>query len=98
MNILQDSRRAALNLEEAALLPAMPRKNVAGSAALQTALRSAQAMEGKKTGNAVDAASLVEKPASAQSAASRPAPLSRAALHHALQRRMGSGAYREFLH
>lgn len=98
MNILQDSRRAALNLEEAALLPAMPRKNAAGSAALQTALRSAQAIEGKKTGNAVAAASLVEKPVCAQSAASRPAPLSRAALHHVLRRRGENGTYREFLH
>ncbi len=98
MNTLQDSRRAALNLEEAALLPAMPRKNVAGSAALQTALRSAQAMAGKKTGNTVDAASLAEKPAPAQPVASRPAPLSRAALHHALRRRTENGVYREFLY
>ena len=39
MNAMQDSRRAALNIEEAALLPAMPRKRMAGSAALQSALR-----------------------------------------------------------
>ena len=53
MNAMQDSRRAALNIEEAALLPAMPRKRMAGSAALQSALRAAQAMDGKTTSNAV---------------------------------------------
>ena len=86
MNAMQDSRRAALNLEEAALLPAMPRKRMAGSAALQSALRAAQAMDGKTTGNAVAVTAAALPPQMAPTSPAAP-PASRAALHHALRRR-----------
>lgn len=89
MNAMQDSRRAALNIEEAALLPAMPRKRMAGSAALQSALRAAQAMDGKTTGNAVTVNAPTPSPPSDTTATSPAAPpASRAALHHVLQRRI----------
>lgn len=93
MNAMQDSRRAALNIEEAALLPAMPRKRMAGSAALQSALRAAQAMDGKTTSNAVAVNGPVSAPPS-DAAATSPVvpPASRAALHHVLQRRTAGQA------
>ena len=88
MNAMQDSRRAALNVEEAALLPAMPRKHPAGGAALQSALRAAQAIAGKTTGSEVAVDSALPASVPKATSAALPAP-SRAALHHALRRREG---------
>ena len=44
-SMLRDARKTALNVEEAALLAAMPRPRMAGEAALRSARRGAERME-----------------------------------------------------
>ena len=84
MSQINESRRAALNVEEAALLPALPR-NRAGSAALRTALRASEEIAEKRVGRMVDAASgPAEESAPLQRTYRQPG--SRAALHHVLRR------------
>ncbi|MBE5783017.1 MAG: hypothetical protein E7329_06845 [Clostridiales bacterium] len=85
MNRIQESRRAALNREEAALLPAMPRIYPAGAAALRDAMNAARAIGEKQLSNLVDAS------AKAESAIRQPRQenirhASRAALHQVLRR------------
>lgn len=84
MSQLNEARRAALNVEEAALLPALPRSRSAG-AALRTALRAAEAMEEMRVSNAVSAQTGQASPPQEQATGYRRAG-SRAALHHILRR------------
>ena len=84
MSQLNEARRAALNVEEAALLPALPRSRSVG-AALRTALRAAEAMNEMQVSNAVSAQAGQASPAQEQAAGYRRAG-SRAALHHILRR------------
>jgi len=87
MAIWNDPAKAALNPEEAALLPALPRKNGAGVAALRTALRAAAAMDALTVSNAVEVGDAVSSLSQANGAPSRAARVpSRAALHHVLRR------------
>lgn len=88
MSQVHASRRAALNIEEAALLPALPRKRGAGGAALQAALLAAEAMEEKHLSNAVSGRIA---PAGAGGPAPGPADrgnVARAALNHVLRKGM----------
>ena len=82
----RDTMKPALKTEEAALLPALPRRNWTDGAALKAALRKAALLDERRTGNAVTARRM-EKPAST-STAQPPAPgcpACRAALRQALQ-------------
>lgn len=85
MSLMNDMHRAALSVEEAALLPALP-KNRTGSAALRTAMRAAEAMEEMCLSNAVDARIAAEGAFPAQGAPTYRRAGSRAALHHVLRR------------
>ena len=80
-----DGTRAALNVEEAVLLPALS-PSPGGKAACKSALQKAAAIDRKRVSNQV----FLDDPAHAQPQAhtsSAPAaPRSRAALHHALRK------------
>lgn len=78
-----DVRRAALNVEEAALLPALHGRRGSG-AALRTALRAAEAMDEKRLGPLVTPGSESPRPAVLPPAYGK--DNSRAALHHILRR------------
>lgn len=81
-----DSTRAALNVEEAALLPALPRNRGAGSAALRAALQAAQAIGERKVSNPVNLQIPTETSAAEQTNPTYRRANSRAALHHILRR------------
>lgn len=81
----QDSQRPALSVEEAALLPALPRR-AAGDAALRYALRAANRMDDKRLSNSVNGSIDAQRSVTASPPAYRDVK-SRAALHHALRRR-----------
>ena len=88
---LIDTRRAALNAGEAALLPALPRIRGAGSAALRSALQAAAAMGEKRLSDSVSTSASWENreeapPVPADYGQPYQAMQSRAALHHALKR------------
>lgn len=81
MSLWSDAYRPALNVEEAALLPARSR-SLAGKSALQDTLRKAEQMEGMQLSNAVEGG--INQTTQPQ-AADNPVyafPGSRAALHH----------------
>ena len=88
MAIWNDPAKAALNPEEAALLPALPRKNGVGAAALRPALRAAAEMDALTVSNAVTVGdTAVLSLPQADEAPSRVVRVpSRAALHHVLKR------------
>lgn len=81
MSRLDDARRAALNAEEAALLPAMKRNSMAGNAALREAMDMARAIGEKKISN-LKKTQEEKTPAIHQAAHTS----SRAALHHVLRK------------
>ena len=84
-----DSTKAALNPEEAALLPALPRNRGTGGAALRAALRAAEAINEKQLSNAVAVAEMQTEEAKSACLANEgntARPTSRAALHHVLRR------------
>ncbi|MBR0406455.1 MAG: hypothetical protein IJI53_00290 [Clostridia bacterium] len=85
----RDVRASALKTEEAAMLPALPRRGMAGGLALRDALQKSAAMAEKQIGKLVNTERLGETPGpSAAAPVSPPAarPASRAALYHALGR------------
>lgn len=92
MAIWSDSARAALNPEEAALLPALPRIRGAGAAALRSALRAAEAMGEMQLSNLVSTSDPpIDQGQPALDATQDEALVyrgsgSRAALHHVLRR------------
>lgn len=75
----QDERKAALQTEEAALLPALPFRRMDGGAALRSARRAAEQME-KMTLTKETPWGQAEKKAAVERR------LSRAALNHVLKR------------
>ena len=85
MSQMNEMRRAALNVEEASLLPALPR-NRAGGAALRTALRAAQAMDEMQVSNAVSAQTAPAAPVQRPANSAERGTGSRAALHQVLRR------------
>ena len=85
MALMNESRRGAMKIEEAALLPALPR-HMSGQAALESVLLSARRMVDKQVGNAImTAQSALEMPLKAIAVSYHKA-CSRAALHHILKR------------
>ncbi len=82
-----DAKRMALKIEEAALLPALPRIRGAGGAALQSALQSAREMGKKRLSNAVSAGILWEAPPAEAAAGTYRRTGKRAALNHVLKKR-----------
>ncbi len=83
MSLWSDVYKPAMNVEEAALLPARGR-SLAGKSALQDALRRAGQMEGMQLSNTVEGA-INEAARTQENAAYQPVyafPGSRAALHH----------------
>ena len=85
MSVLEDSRRTAMNIEEAALLPAQSRRTLAGGAALQSILCPARAMDGMTLSNMVSTAAPPASPAlPAIALSATSARYRRAALHHVL--------------
>ncbi len=95
MSQVNDTQNMALNIEEAALLPALPRQGGAASSALQGILRQAQQMDTMLLSPAVEGMIGNEAPAQTAAALITPAPAantyrqpnSRAALHQVLWRR-----------
>lgn len=86
MSQLNEARRAALNVEEAALLPALSRSR-SGGAALRTALRAAEVMDEMQVSNTVSAQ--MDREISEREQGTAPVYRqagSRAALHHILRR------------
>lgn len=80
------SRRPALNIEEAALLPALPPRRMTGGAALKNALEGARSLEEKQVSSPVALSGpLPQAAGAAPRAAGR--PVSRAALHQVLRPR-----------
>lgn len=85
MSQMDESRRPAMKIEEAALLPALPRHAV-GPAALESVMRAAEAMRDKQVGNSVEiAAGTSGRMRTRAGLPARPAQ-ARAALHHVLKR------------
>lgn len=85
MALVNDSRRGAMKMEEAALLPALPR-HISGQAALESVLQSAQKMKGKQVSNAVSIAVYAPETPQKENFATYHPAFSRAALHHILKR------------
>ena len=78
--------RPAMKIEEAALLPALPR-HLSGQAALESVMRAAEAMGGMRVSNAVEGSINAPCVIRAKNAGNTYRPLqSRAALHHILKR------------
>ena len=75
-----DARHGAMHAEEAALLPALPRGNFSGSAALREMIRAARAISEKQLSNAVDIGNEMQMNIASVH------PAGRAALHHVLRR------------
>ena len=86
MALTDGIRRAAMKIEEAAMLPALPRY-LSGQAALESVIRAAEVMRDKRVSNPVTG--LINAPevmrAQMIPATYRPEN-SRAALHHILKR------------
>ena len=82
----KETRRAALDVEQAALLPALPRKRRMGNAALRWALRAAEAMEEKQLSNPVSASIPLAEAAPTMPGTAPRRGASRAALNHVLRR------------
>ncbi|MBQ9263311.1 MAG: hypothetical protein IJ189_03765 [Clostridia bacterium] len=77
----QDMGRAAMSAEEAALLPALPRRGIAGKIALRERIEAAERMDKMRLSNEMHTmAGTIEKEVAA---ARRDA---RAALHHILRK------------
>ena len=85
MALVNDSRRGAMKMEEAALLPALPR-HISGQAALESVLQSAQKMKGKQVSNAVSIAVYAPETPQKENISTYHPAFSRAALHHILKR------------
>lgn len=85
MNRIRESRRAALSKDEAALLPAMPRKYPLGAAALRDAMEAARMIGEKQLSNLVDT-SKKTAPEIHQPGQEKRERSSRAALHQVLRR------------
>ena len=80
-----ESKRSALNPEEAALLPAMPRHKLAGNAALRGAMQAAEKMGRKRLSNEVEAGMDQHKMPVNRPATQGQRHRDRAALHHVLK-------------
>lgn len=83
---MKESRHPAMKIEEAALLPALPR-HLGGQVALESVIRAAEAMGDMQVSNAVEGP--INAPCAVQAKCAgipyQPAQ-SRAALHHILKR------------
>ncbi len=79
-----ESRRPALNIEEAALLPAL-NPSLAGPAALRAALEMAEEIGRKQVGRAMSGPILRTAPAALNPRPAYRRPGSRAALHQVLR-------------
>lgn len=85
MSQMDASRRPAMKIEEAALLPALPR-HAGGPAALGSVMRAAEAMRDKQVGNSVEIAAGTSGRLRARTGCPARSAQSRAALHHVLKR------------
>lgn len=83
------ARKAALGLEEAVLLPALPRRAGIGTAALQTALQAAEDMRKKRLGSPVNGSILSAQENGFLTPQARERTGNRAALNHVLCRQKG---------
>lgn len=87
MSEMEESRRIAMNIEEAALLPARISRRTAGSAALMDLILNARAIGQMRTGETVNIGQQGQNPEPPKIALSATsARTSRAALHHVLQK------------
>lgn len=76
-------KRPALNIEEAALLPALPPRRMTGGAALHSALAAARGMEEKRVGDPISLTASADTPQEKAAPSSR--RVRRAALHQVMR-------------